>query len=317
MPVFKFAVPTNSGEILVHVDMDGAAQWETTGNVVLSGLVSVCGLQDVPTGAGNILLTTSLFGQSEGAVGDGDISVICSIVGHSKGANLYKGSGNILFYPFQSIILDGEAILNGLGSGSILLDRIRFDVGGGQGACGSVSASVQLDGEGACRVGGGDIVLVGRKRFTVGGMQGARGSVFASARLDGEAILNGLGLGSILLDCRCFEVGGRQGALGSVPVSVRIDGAGAYRVGGGDIVFQPVVTSGAATQEEIDTNRCTGSLILGTVNISGRGGFTAKREMSCSGSVIVCVPAILGAGVLLVVESDDAVLRYESHRRHI
>lgn len=159
MPIFKFAKPANAGQILVGVGVDGESTWGATGDIILSGRVLVYGAQDAPTGDGDITARVTVEGQSAAAVGNGDIMVGVSVGGYSEGADTYVGAGNILLYPFERIVVDGEAVLNGVGDGDILLRQNRVTVVGRQKASGNINLGVTVSGFGACRVGNGTVLV--------------------------------------------------------------------------------------------------------------------------------------------------------------
>lgn len=159
MPIFKFAKPANAGQILVGVGVDGESTWGATGDITLSGRVLVYGAQDAPTGTGDIAARVTVDGQSVAAVGAGDIMVGVSVGGYSEGADTYVGHGDILLYPFERVIVDGEAILNGVGNGSVLLRQNRVMVAGRQKASGNITLDVAVSGFGACRVGNGTVLV--------------------------------------------------------------------------------------------------------------------------------------------------------------
>ena len=158
MPVFKFSVPANAGEILVRLGVEGADAWNATGEILLSGRVVVLGQQVGAKGNGNIVVPLlSVSGQSETASCSGDVAVRCDILGYSSGADAYRGSGSLIFYPFNSIVLDGDAVLNGVCNGAVLLRR-TVAASGRQGARGALMTGALIDGFGTRRACEGDIV---------------------------------------------------------------------------------------------------------------------------------------------------------------
>lgn len=159
MPIFKFVTPASAGQILVGVGVDGESTWGATGDITLSGRVLVYGAQDAPSGNGDITARVTVDGQSVAAVGAGDIMVGVSVGGYSEGADTYVGAGDILLYPFERIVVDGEAVLNGVGGGDILLRQNRVTVEGKQKASGNISLGVNISGFGACRVGNGTVLV--------------------------------------------------------------------------------------------------------------------------------------------------------------
>ena len=159
MPIFKFAKPANAGHILVGIGVDGESTWGATGDITLSGRVLVYGVQDAPTGDGDIAARVTVDGQSTAAVGSGDIMVGVSVGGYSEGADTYVGRGDILLYPFERVLVDGDGVLNGVGNGDILLRQGRVTVAGRQKASGDIAIGVAVSGFGACRVGSGTILV--------------------------------------------------------------------------------------------------------------------------------------------------------------
>ena len=159
MPIFKFAKPANAGQVLVGITVDGESAWGASGDVQLAGRVIVSGVQDAPTGSGDISARVTAGGQSTVAVGNGDVVIYTSVLGYAEGANLYIGAGNVLLYEFERITVGGEAILNGIGNGSVLLRQNRVTVAGRQKASGAVSIGVAVSGFGACRVGNGTVLV--------------------------------------------------------------------------------------------------------------------------------------------------------------
>jgi hypothetical protein len=135
MPLFKFSTPVNAGYILLQVSVDGDALAPSYGDIVLDGMVSVFGQQTAVKGEGELVVSALLSGQAF-APADGDISLSVVVSGYSAVAADKTGSANLLFYPHSFITLDGEAILNGIATGSIIIRGV--EIAGREAAHGSV-----------------------------------------------------------------------------------------------------------------------------------------------------------------------------------
>lgn len=115
--------------------MDGEALAPSYGDIVLDGMVSVLGQQVVAKGSGSLAVSTFLTGQSF-APAEGDIRLSVVVSGYSAAAADKIGSASLLFYPHLLIALNGEAILNGVASGSIIIRGV--EIAGREAAHGSV-----------------------------------------------------------------------------------------------------------------------------------------------------------------------------------
>lgn len=135
MPLFKFSTPVNAGYILLQVSIDGDALAPSYGDIVLDGMVSVLGQQTAVKGEGTLVVSALLSGQAF-APAEGDIQLSVVVSGYSDGTADKTGSANILFYPHSFITLDGDAILNGIANGSIVIRGV--EIAGREAAHGSV-----------------------------------------------------------------------------------------------------------------------------------------------------------------------------------
>lgn len=213
MPLFKLSKVNNAGQILISVGVDGESLAPASGDISLSGLVTVFGQQESAKGTGNIIVGALLSGQSL-ASAEGDISLRVVIDGYSTGVAQYTGRANLLFYPYSFIVLSGDAILNGAATGSILVRS--FVLSGREGAHGDILVRRPiLNGFGSRRVGNGNII----QRVVLSG-QGA--STYEAPRS---------GIGELILPLSILS---GKGVL-DIPV---------LREGGGSLLLRVVAASG-------------------------------------------------------------------------
>lgn len=225
MPLFKFSTPINAGSILLRVSVDGDALAPSYGDIVLDGMVSVLGQQVPANGIGSLIVSALIAGQVF-ATAEGDIQLSVVVSGYSTGAADKTGSANLLFYPHSFITLDGEAILNGIANGSIII------------------RGVEIVGREAAH---GSIVL---RKPIVNGF-GSRRVMFGDALV--KVVSNGSGASTYVL--------GRNGSGTLLLSPVEISGlatihAVVMREGTGNLVFKAVKMLGVGltpVQESVDT----------------------------------------------------------------
>jgi len=157
MPLFKFSTPVNAGHILLQISVDGDALAPSYGDIVLDGMVSILGQQTAVKGECELVVSALLSGQAF-APAEGDIQLSVVVSGYSDGAADKTGSANILFYPHSFVTLDGDAILNGVANGSIIIRGV--EIAGREAAHGSaVLRKPIVSGFGSRRVAIGTILV--------------------------------------------------------------------------------------------------------------------------------------------------------------
>lgn len=158
MPLFKFTDVANVGEIFLGAFIYGECVQESTGNIILTGPVSVSG-QQVPTAcSGSVFPSVTVAGAAGDVGGDGAITLSISVLGYSSGAGTYTASGDLTRSDFAVVSFDGVGILNGVGEGAVII-RPAFAYGR-QGPRGEIVLGLSVRGFGASRVGAGSAVLM-------------------------------------------------------------------------------------------------------------------------------------------------------------
>ena len=188
---------------------------------------------------------------------------------------------------------------------------------------GDIDVNIALGGQSTDAAGDGDITLHASIMGYSTGAQAnvGRGSIilydFERLLISGDGILNGIGNGSLIVRAReLVTVEGRQGARGGVTIGVTVGGFGTRRAMGGDIAASAVV-DGYGIKENVFRYEGRAQLLRMPVTVNGFGSVVAVVSRTGEGGIITPQVSIVGYGAVPIYESDDAVLRYESRRRHI